>query len=63
MILVSADLADEQNYLRDHIDNEIEQVRNDTDDLCDVRVEDQMLSVKIECEDFVKDEMRDCPTF
>lgn len=52
-------LADEQNRLRDHFDDGIQQVRNETDELCDVRIEDQMLSVKVECEEFVKDEMRE----
>lgn len=52
-------LADEQEHMRDHFDDEIQQVRNETDELCDVRIEDQMLSVKIECEEFVKDEIRE----
>lgn len=52
-------LADEQDQMMNHFDDEIQQVRNETDDLCDVRIDDQMLSVKVECEEFVKDEMRE----
>lgn len=52
-------LADEQDHMRDVFDNELQQVRSETDELCDVRIEDQMLSVKVECEEFVKDEMRE----
>lgn len=52
-------LVDEQSHMRNLFDVELQQVRDDTDELCDVRIEDQMLSVKIECEEFVKDEMRE----
>lgn len=52
-------LADEQGHMQDLFYDEVQQVRNETDELCDVRIEDQMLSVKIECEEFVRDEMRE----
>lgn len=52
-------LEEGQERMRNEFDDQIQQVRDETDDLCDVRIDDQMLSVKVECEEFVKEEMRE----